>query len=177
MRDGEQWGRSAPILHYLCQVLQGKPGKPPARGTDDSFGLVRVGPWRAPLAPRFLCVYRRRRPGFAGTPPLFAQAPAVSAAGHNARPEIDQVSAIINHYGGTRCASAEKHHLWSVSSTPFVVGILRDELEVPIPRRPGQSCYCDSPTRRRRSTKRGSERRGSKTDQNFSEVIKEEFSA
>ena len=79
VRDGELWGRSAPVLHYLCQVLQGKPGKPPARGTDDSFGLVRVGPWRAPLAPRFLCVYRRRRPGFAGTPLLFAQAPAVSA--------------------------------------------------------------------------------------------------
>ena|SRR6516162_3948252 len=40
-------------------------------------------------------------------------------AAHNAWPEIDQVSAIINHYSGTRartvrirnrCAGAEKHH-------------------------------------------------------------------
>ena len=40
-----------------------------------------------------------------------------------------------------------------------------------------QSCSCDRPTRRRRSTKRGSERSGSNAVQNFSEVMNEEFSA
>ena len=37
--------------------------------------------------------------------------------------------------------------------------------------------YCDSPTRRTKAVKRGSERMGSKTDQYLSVVMKEDFSS
>jgi hypothetical protein len=32
VRDGESWGRCAPVPYYLCQVLQGKQGNPPSSG-------------------------------------------------------------------------------------------------------------------------------------------------